>query len=155
MNIHEYQAKELLAKFGVAIPKGIAAMSVEEAVAAAKQAGFDGIELCIAESGVLTPSTDEATCRAYAAEAAAQGLALETVSRGFTRLQEDGVIDVTGRQVVIRDLADYSIEIPDAEECFVPLLAVIPLQLLAYYIATIKGCNVDQPRNLAKSVTVE
>ncbi len=62
---------------------------------------------------------------------------------------------VTRGDIVIRDLADYSIEIPDAEECFVPLLAVIPLQLLAYYIATIKGCNVDQPRNLAKSVTVE
>ena len=62
---------------------------------------------------------------------------------------------VTRGDTVIRDLADYSIEIPDAEECFVPLLAVIPLQLLAYYIATIKGCNVDQPRNLAKSVTVE
>ncbi len=62
---------------------------------------------------------------------------------------------VTCGDTVIRDLADYSIEIPDAEECFVPLLAVIPLQLLAYNIATIKGCNVDQPRNLAKSVTVE
>jgi len=62
---------------------------------------------------------------------------------------------VTCGDTVIRELADYSIEIPDAEECFVPLLAVIPLQLLAYYIATIKGCNVDQPRNLAKSVTVE
>ena len=62
---------------------------------------------------------------------------------------------VTCGDTVIRELADYSIEIPDAEECFVPLLAVIPLQLMAYYIATIKGCNVDQPRNLAKSVTVE
>ena len=57
---------------------------VKDAVAAAKQAGFDGIELCIAESGVLTPSTDEATCRAYAAEAAAQGLALETVASGMS-----------------------------------------------------------------------
>jgi len=62
---------------------------------------------------------------------------------------------VTSGDSVICDLADYSIAIPQAEECFVPLLAVIPLQLLAYYIATIKGCNVDQPRNLAKSVTVE
>ena len=63
-------------------PEGIC--PVKDAVAAAKQAGFDGIELCIAESGVLTPSTDEATCRAYAAEAAAQGLALETVASGMS-----------------------------------------------------------------------
>jgi len=55
----------------------------------------------------------------------------------------------------IRDLADYVIEIPETEDPFTPLLSVIPLQLLAYHIAVIRGCNVDQPRNLAKSVTVE
>lgn len=56
---------------------------------------------------------------------------------------------------VVRDLSDYSIEIPQTEECLVPLLAAIPLQLMAYHIAVVKGCDVDQPRNLAKSVTVE
>lgn len=52
-------------------------------------------------------------------------------------------------------LADHIIEIPETEEELVPLLASIPLQLLAYHIAVLRGCNVDQPRNLAKSVTVE
>jgi len=52
-------------------------------------------------------------------------------------------------------MADYVIEIPQTGEAFVPLLATIPLQLLAYHIAVMRGCNVDQPRNLAKSVTVE
>ena len=46
-------------------------------------------------------------------------------------------------------------EIPETEEAFTPLLSTIPLQLLSYYIAVMRGCNVDQPRNLAKSVTVE
>nr|MDA3845806.1 isomerizing glutamine--fructose-6-phosphate transaminase [Vallitaleaceae bacterium] len=55
----------------------------------------------------------------------------------------------------VKSLSDFSIAIPETEECFVPLLASIPLQLLAYHIAVAKGCNVDQPRNLAKSVTVE
>lgn len=62
---------------------------------------------------------------------------------------------VTEGDVVVSGLSDYSICIPDTEECLVPLLAVIPLQLLAYHIAVVKGCDVDQPRNLAKSVTVE
>jgi glucosamine--fructose-6-phosphate aminotransferase (isomerizing) len=52
-------------------------------------------------------------------------------------------------------LADHTIEIPDVEEELTPLMCVIPLQLLAYHIAIMRGCNVDQPRNLAKSVTVE
>ncbi len=55
----------------------------------------------------------------------------------------------------ITKMADYTIEIPQTEDMFTPLLTVIPLQLLSYYIALIRGCNVDQPRNLAKSVTVE
>ena len=62
---------------------------------------------------------------------------------------------VTEGDEVVRDLADYCIEIPDANEAFLPLLATIPLQLLSYHIAVMRGCNVDQPRNLAKSVTVE
>lgn len=55
----------------------------------------------------------------------------------------------------VRELADHVIEIPDTDEYIVPLLATIPLQLLSYHIALKRGCNVDQPRNLAKSVTVE
>ncbi|MFK8057843.1 MAG: glutamine--fructose-6-phosphate transaminase (isomerizing) [Saprospiraceae bacterium] len=55
----------------------------------------------------------------------------------------------------IAQLADFVIEIPDTEEQFSPLLSVIPLQILSYHIAVHRGCNVDQPRNLAKSVTVE
>jgi len=52
-------------------------------------------------------------------------------------------------------MADYFIEIPETDDILVPLLATIPLQLLSYHIAVMRGCNVDQPRNLAKSVTVE
>lgn len=55
----------------------------------------------------------------------------------------------------VKNISDYYFEIPDTEECLVPLLSVIPLQLLAYHIAIAKGRDVDQPRNLAKSVTVE
>ena len=62
---------------------------------------------------------------------------------------------VTEGDEVIKKLADYSIEIPGTEEPLTPLLSVIPMQLLAYHIAVLRGCNVDQPRNLAKSVTVE
>lgn len=56
---------------------------------------------------------------------------------------------------IISKMADHIIEIPSTEEPFTPLLSVIPLQLLSYHIALMRGCNVDQPRNLAKSVTVE
>ncbi len=62
---------------------------------------------------------------------------------------------VTEGDVVVKNLSDYSISIPETEECLAPLLAAIPLQLMAYHIAVVKGCDVDQPRNLAKSVTVE
>ncbi len=62
---------------------------------------------------------------------------------------------VTEGDTEVKKMADYCIEIPDANEAFLPLLATIPLQLLSYHIAVMRGCNVDQPRNLAKSVTVE
>lgn len=55
----------------------------------------------------------------------------------------------------IARMSDYFIEIPATEDPLAPLLSVIPLQLLSYHIACMRGCNVDQPRNLAKSVTVE
>ena len=71
---------------------------------------------------------------------ARKGLVIAIVSRGDTQ---------------IRAMADYTLEIPDTLEPLTPLLAAIPLQLLAYHIAVMRGCDVDQPRNLAKSVTVE
>jgi glucosamine--fructose-6-phosphate aminotransferase (isomerizing) len=55
----------------------------------------------------------------------------------------------------VKGMANHYIEIPETEEFLMPLLSVIPLQLLSYHIAVMRGCNVDQPRNLAKSVTVE
>jgi glucosamine--fructose-6-phosphate aminotransferase (isomerizing) len=69
----------------------------------------------------------------------------------------DGIVIavVTEGDNIIKDLADHVLEIPDIDTVFSPLLAVIPLQLLSYHIAVMRGCNVDQPRNLAKSVTVE
>jgi len=62
---------------------------------------------------------------------------------------------VTEGDEIVSKIADYVIEVPQTEESLSPLLTVIPLQLLAYHIAVVKGCDVDQPRNLAKSVTVE
>ncbi len=62
---------------------------------------------------------------------------------------------VTKGDTVVKEIADYVIEIPEASESLSPLLTTIPLQLLSYHIAVMRGCNVDQPRNLAKSVTVE
>ena len=62
---------------------------------------------------------------------------------------------VTEGDTIIRDMADHVIEIPESDESLVALTAVVPLQLIAYHIAVMRGCNVDQPRNLAKSVTVE
>ena len=62
---------------------------------------------------------------------------------------------VTEHDTQMSSLADHVLEIPEVDEIFSPILSVIPLQLLSYHIATMRGCNVDQPRNLAKSVTVE
>ncbi|MCX6270699.1 MAG: glutamine--fructose-6-phosphate transaminase (isomerizing) [Bacteroidetes bacterium] len=62
---------------------------------------------------------------------------------------------VTEGDTAVAKMADYVIEVPDTEEPFMPLITTIPLQLLSYHIAVMRGCNVDQPRNLAKSVTVE
>jgi len=62
---------------------------------------------------------------------------------------------ITQGDTLIPQLADYTLEVPVTHEALMPLVSVIPLQLLSYYIADLRGCNVDQPRNLAKSVTVE
>ncbi|MGQ3014751.1 MAG: SIS domain-containing protein, partial [Flavobacteriales bacterium] len=55
----------------------------------------------------------------------------------------------------VRKMADHVIEVPETCEEFSPMVTTVPLQFLAYHIAVMRGCNVDQPRNLAKSVTVE
>ncbi len=79
----------------------------------------------------------------------------------FSNIQEvkarKGVVIaiVNEGDIEIKEIADYTIEIPETEEPLSPLLSTIPLQLLAYHIAVMRGCHVDQPRNLAKSVTVE
>jgi glucosamine--fructose-6-phosphate aminotransferase (isomerizing) len=62
---------------------------------------------------------------------------------------------VTEGDTEVRKMADHVIEVPETEEATSPLVTVVPLQLLSYHIAVLRGCNVDQPRNLAKSVTVE
>ncbi len=62
---------------------------------------------------------------------------------------------VTEGDTKVKDIAEHVIEIPETEDALVPLLSTLPLQLLSYHIAVMRGCNVDQPRNLAKSVTVE
>jgi glucosamine--fructose-6-phosphate aminotransferase (isomerizing) len=89
---------------------------------------------------------------------ATRGTILEKIISNIQEVKaRSGVIIaiVTEGDEEVRKMADYVIEIPDTEECLVPLLATIPLQLLSYHIAIMRGCNVDQPRNLAKSVTVE
>jgi glucosamine--fructose-6-phosphate aminotransferase (isomerizing) len=66
------------------------------------------------------------------------------------------VIIVTSEKIEdLSQYSDYIIKIPSTENALMPIITTIPLQLLAYYIAVLKGCDVDQPRNLAKSVTVE
>jgi glucosamine--fructose-6-phosphate aminotransferase (isomerizing) len=62
---------------------------------------------------------------------------------------------VTEGDDTIVKMADHVIAIPDTDSVLVSLLSTVPLQLIAYHIAVMRGCNVDQPRNLAKSVTVE
>lgn len=62
---------------------------------------------------------------------------------------------VNEKDTIVRNIAEFVIEIPTIEASLMPLLSVIPLQILSYHIAVMRGCNVDQPRNLAKSVTVE
>ncbi|MBN4071209.1 glutamine--fructose-6-phosphate transaminase (isomerizing) [Crocinitomix catalasitica] len=62
---------------------------------------------------------------------------------------------VTKGDTKVKEIADHYIEIPDADEMIVPILATVPFQLISYHVAVMRDCNVDQPRNLAKSVTVE
>ena len=62
---------------------------------------------------------------------------------------------VTKGDKLVHKMSEFTIEVPALHEALMPMIAVIPLQLLSYHIAVMRGCNVDQPRNLAKSVTVE
>jgi glucosamine--fructose-6-phosphate aminotransferase (isomerizing) len=62
---------------------------------------------------------------------------------------------VTEGDKLIPKMSEFTIEVPSVHEALMPMISVIPLQLLSYHIAVMRGCNVDQPRNLAKSVTVE
>jgi glucosamine--fructose-6-phosphate aminotransferase (isomerizing) len=72
------------------------------------------------------------------------------------KAREGRIISITGEDNdEVIDLSEFSCPIPETEDCLSPMLTTIPLQLLSYYIAVNRGCNVDQPRNLAKSVTVE
>jgi glucosamine--fructose-6-phosphate aminotransferase (isomerizing) len=65
------------------------------------------------------------------------------------------IVVATEGDTNIRRYSDHVVYVPDALEPLQPLLTVVPLQLLAYHCAVLRGCNVDKPRNLAKSVTVE
>ena len=87
--------------------------------------------------------------------------AMTRYEKSVSNIQEvkarDGIVIsiVTAGDHLAREASDHIIELPPAPELLVPLLEIIPLQLLAYHIAVRLGCDVDQPRNLAKSVTVE
>ena len=75
---------------------------------------------------------------------------------GYIGYRDPKIISVvTKGDKDVKALSDHVIEIPEVTESLVPILASVPLQLLAYHIAVMRGCDVDQPRNLAKSVTVE
>ena len=77
------------------------------------------------------------------------------VSLGLRSRNANIISIVTKGDESVKLLSDHVVEIPDVTEALVPILASVPLQLLSYHIAIMRGCDVDQPRNLAKSVTVE
>lgn len=85
----------------------------------------------------------------------------ETYEKVVSNIQEvkarKGIVIaiITEGDETVKSMADYCIEVPETDDILVPLISVVPLQLLSYHIAVLRGCNVDQPRNLAKSVTVE
>jgi glucosamine--fructose-6-phosphate aminotransferase (isomerizing) len=89
---------------------------------------------------------------------ATQGHSYEKVVRNIQEVKARKgkiIAIVTAGDKTVSELADHSIEIPKTDDSLVPIVSVIPLQLLSYHVAVMRGCNVDQPRNLAKSVTVE
>ena len=87
-----------------------------------------------------------------------QGLVYEKVMANLEEIKARGgpVLAVAGKgDMQVHKLADDVLEIPEVEDFLQPIVAIIPLQLLAYHISLLRGCDVDKPRNLAKSVTVE
>ena len=64
-------------------------------------------------------------------------------------------ITVRGKEEALKQETDYQFCVPDITDFMLPSLSILPLQLFAYYVASMKGCDIDKPRNLAKSVTVE
>lgn len=85
----------------------------------------------------------------------------ETYEKTVSNIQEvkarkGKIISVVTRgDELVKQMSDYCIEIPQTQELLTPLISCVPLQLLAYHVAVLRGCNVDKPRNLAKSVSVE
>jgi glucosamine--fructose-6-phosphate aminotransferase (isomerizing) len=81
----------------------------------------------------------------------------KTVSNMQEVKARDGIVIavVTEGDRQAREIANHAVEVPAAPELLAPILEIVPLQLLAYHVAVRRGCDVDQPRNLAKSVTVE
>jgi glutamine---fructose-6-phosphate transaminase (isomerizing) len=81
----------------------------------------------------------------------------KTISNMQEVKARDGIVVaiVTEGDTQAREIANYVVEVPTAPELLAPILEIVPLQMLAYHIAVRRGCDVDQPRNLAKSVTVE
>ena len=77
------------------------------------------------------------------------------VSTSRMALRTRSVAEVVEGSEAIASVSDELIAIPTTDEALSPLLTTVPLQLLSYHVAVLRGCNVDQPRNLAKSVTVE
>jgi glucosamine--fructose-6-phosphate aminotransferase (isomerizing) len=92
-----------------------------------------------------------------AANDESMALYAKTLSNAQEVKARDGIVIAVATQgdEEVRQVADYVIDIPPASELLLPILEIVPLQLLAYHIAVRRGCDVDQPRNLAKSVTVE
>jgi glucosamine--fructose-6-phosphate aminotransferase (isomerizing) len=89
---------------------------------------------------------------------ATEGVQYEKVISNIEEVRARGgkvIVVATEGDNGIRRYSDHVIYVPHALECLQPLLTVVPLQLLAYHAAVARGCNVDKPRNLAKSVTVE
>ncbi len=89
---------------------------------------------------------------------APKGLQYEKVISNIEEVRARGghvIVVATEGDTSMRRYSDHIIHVPPTLECLQPLLTVVPLQLLAYHAAVARGCNVDKPRNLAKSVTVE
>ena len=121
------------------------------------------------KKGLAETTQKKRTRRVAKVARAVVGASLEDIKKKATRTsaqREAALKEVKARKGKIiavvtegdktaAELADHVIEIPETEAELVTILASIPLQLLSYYIAVMRGCNVDQPRNLAKSVTVE